>query len=447
MSSIRLRLLRWLLAPIVLINLMGVATTYLLAWMPAQVAFDQSLFDAASALAARVVVAQGRATLDLPAQAEQVLRTNDVDTMYFQVRDQGGRILAGDAVFPAARQGEAGAYDAIINGEPVRLYFRSVGAGEAAVQVGVASTTRKRSQTRAAIVRIVLVLETLFTVLLVGLIWVSVSRGLVPLERMRSGLSRRDAGDLAPLDERTVPSELVPVVAAFNELLGKVARGARAQQDFMADVAHQLRTPLAGTQLQLDWLKMHHGADPGTRRALSLISLNNERMTRQTNQLLSLARAEPNTVMRRRHETVDLAELVSQTVQYFVKQAASKNIDIGFDLQGGTVSGDAFLLRDLIDNLIDNAVRYTPDGGIVSVSCADRDGQARLCVDDSGPGIAPEHRAGVFQRRVRLSADTGGSGLGLAIVRDVAQAHGARVTLHAHADRPGLLVQVDFPAV
>lgn len=447
MTSIRLRLLRWLLAPILLINLMGAATTYLLAWMPAQVAFDQTLFDAASALAARVVVAQGEAVLDLPAQAEQVLRTNDVDTMYFQVRGRGGRILAGDADFPAARLNEAGAYDATIGGEPVRLYFRMVGRDDGLVQVGVASTTRKRSQTRAAIVRIVLVLETLFTVLLVGLIWVSVSRGLVPLEHMRAGLSRRDAGDLAPLDERSVPSELVPVVAAFNELLGKVARGAQAQQDFMADVAHQLRTPLAGTQLQLDWLSMHHGGDPDTRRALSLISLNNERMTRQTNQLLSLARAEPNTVMRRRHEPVQLAELVSQAVQLFVEQAASKRIDIGFELQGGAVSGDAFLLRDLIDNLIDNAVRYTPKGGVVSVSCAEVDGHARLCVDDSGPGIAPEHRARVFQRRVRLSADKSGSGLGLAIVRDVAQAHGAKVSLQAHNGRPGLLVQVDFPPV
>ena len=445
MNSIRVHLLQWLVLPILLINMIGAATTYLLAWVPAQVAFDQGLLDAAAALQSRTMVKAGRTVVDLPATAEQMLRLNDVDSVRFQVAGRGGRVLAGDQQFPAPPAGDTGPFDSTLNGEPVRVYFRTLHLDKEEVRIGVASTTRKRAQTRAAIMRIVLVLETLFTVVLAGLIWMSVSRGLLPLERMRAGLSRREAGDLAPVDERDVPSELVPVVAAFNELLGKVGSGTRAQQDFLAEVAHQLRTPLAGTQLQLEWLATQHQNDPDTLRSLSLMRLSNERMIRQSNQLLALARAEPSRVERKRLGQVDVAELVSQVVQYFVVEAGKKRIDIGFELQRAPVAGDAFLLRDLIDNLIDNAVRYTPDGGTVTVSCGRAGGRSRLRVVDSGPGIAPARRAEAFQRHVRLSADTGGSGLGLAIVRDVAHVHGATVTLSDAPGRSGLVATVVFP--
>jgi two-component system sensor histidine kinase TctE len=168
-------------------------------------------------------------------------------------------------------------------------------------------------------------------------------------------------------------------------------------------------------------------------------------MVRQSNQLLALARAEPGRAERKRLAPVDLADLVSQVVQYFVMAASKKQIDIGFELEPAPVVGDAFLLRDLIDNLIDNAVRYTPDGGTVTVSCGMRGTRSRLRVLDSGPGIAPSRRAEVFRRHVRLSADTTGSGLGLAIVRDVAQVHEATVTLSDPPLGGGLLVTVEFP--
>ncbi|MEJ7807379.1 MAG: HAMP domain-containing sensor histidine kinase, partial [Telluria sp.] len=272
----------------------------------------------------------------------------------------------------------------------------------------------------------------------------SVSSGLQPLARMRANLNRREAGDLAPIDGGEVPYELVPVVGAFNELLGKVQAGASAQHDFLADVAHQLRTPLAGIKLQLEWLGARHAQDPETIHSVHLMLLSNERMIRQTNQLLALARAEPSHFEKTRLEPVDLAQLIEQVVQYFVDEAGKKQIDIGFDLLPTPVAGDGFLLRDLIDNLVDNAVRYTPRHGTVTVRCYPDGAHGVLEVEDSGPGIAPHQRAMVFERFVRLDETSAGSGLGLAIVRDIALAHGATVAIGSGAQGAGMLVAVRF---
>jgi len=153
MTSIRLRLLKWLIGPILLINLAGASLTYMLAWLPAQLAFDQSLADASGALAARLQLGGGAAAVDLPRQAEQILRANDVDAFYFVVRSAGGRMLAGDADFPAPRPGEQAAYDDSMRGEPIRVAFRTAVAGDEEIRIGVAKTMRKRLQIRSAVVR------------------------------------------------------------------------------------------------------------------------------------------------------------------------------------------------------------------------------------------------------------------------------------------------------
>ena len=446
MNSIRLRLLKWLIGPILVVNLAGAALTYLLAWTPAQLALDQSLLDTAAALGARVRQGPQGALLDLSAQAEQIVRADRLDATYFAVRDAGGALIAGDADLAAV--GASGVQDAVARGEPVRVATASVRAGADTIHIAVAKTLRKRGQIRAATIRALVLVEGLFTLALVGLIWFSVTSGLLPLSRMRANLNARDGADLEAIADEGVPYELTPVVAAFNDLLGKVQDGARAQHDFLANVAHQLRTPLAGMKLQLEWLGQRHAGDADSVRSLGLMLQSNERMIRQTNQLLALARAEPSRFEKTRLEAVDVARLVAEVVQYFVEQAGKKRIDIGFDLQPCQVAGDSFLLRDLVDNLIDNAVRYTPPGGTVTVRCLRApDGAGMLAVEDSGPGIALHQRAQVFQRFMRLDDAIPGSGLGLAIVRDIAQAHGARIDLADGADGTGLVVTVRFPNV
>jgi two-component system sensor histidine kinase TctE len=448
MTSIRLRLLKWLIGPILLLNLAGASLAYLLAWIPAQQAFDQAIGDAAAALAARLVPGPDHALLDLPKQAEQLLRTDETDAIYFVVRGPDGVLVAGDADFPALPRVPPGAtFDAAMRGEPVRVAQRSARVGASIVQVAVAKTVRKRQQIRAAIVRAMVPLALLFTLAMVGLAWFSVSRALAPLARMRSDLNGRDGHDLTPVDT-DVPYELAPVVSAFNNLLGKVEAGARAQHDFLADVAHQLRTPLAGVKLQLEWMAARHGAEPESARSIALMRASNERAIRQTNQLLALARAEPSRFERKRLESLDLALLVQESIQHFVEEAAKKRIDLGFELAPAQVAGDGFLLRDLIDNLVDNALRYTPPGGTVTVSCGrdgGRAGQGWLVVEDSGPGIPAASRELVFSRFVRLADKTSGSGLGLAIVRDIAAAHGARVAI-GEREGGGAVFTVRFPA-
>lgn len=446
MSSIRLRLLKWLVGPILLLNLAGAVLTYTLAWTPAGIAFDQSLADAAAALAARVRHgAGGRIELDLPPQAEGALRADSDDAVYFAVRRADGSVIAGDRDFPALQPGAA-VQDARMRGEAVRAAVVQVKAGAQTVQVAYARTLRKRADIRAATVRALLLVQGLFTLALVGLVWFSVTNGLQPLSRMRANLNARDGADLDPVSDDGVPYELMPVVSAFNDLLGRVQAGATAQHQFLADVAHQLRTPLAGMKLQLEWLVQRHAGDSETVRSVGLMLQSNERMIRQTNQLLALARAEPSRFEKTRLETIDLAQLVAQAVQYFVEEARKKDIDIGFDLQPAPVAGDSFLLRDLIDNLVDNAVRYTPAGGTVTVRCGRaEDGAGVLDIEDSGPGIPAHQRAQVFQRFVRLDDKNPGSGLGLAIVRDIAIAHGAGVDIGAGTGGAGMRVTVRFP--
>ena len=432
--SIRLRLLKWLVGPILVVNLGAAALTYLLAWTPAQLAFDEGLRQDAAALAARVQ-SSGATALQTVALDKGAGEAN-----WAALHDGAGRLVAGAPQLPAPRR--AGLLDARLDGEPVRVAVAEAGAGR---RVSLARTTRARQGVQAAIVRSLVLLEVLFSLALVGLVWFSVGNGLAPLARLRARLDARGSADLAPLDDAGMPRELLPVVGAFNALLGRIDAGARAQDEFRANVAHQLRTPLAGLRLQLEWLAARHAGDPETRRSLELMLGANERMIRQTNQLLSLERAEPNRFARARLAPLDLSDLVAESIQAFVEQAASRDIDLGFELAPAQVQGDRFLLRDLVDNLVDNALRYTPRGGRVTVGCATlAGGGSMLRIEDNGPGIPPHLREKVFERFVRLDEGTHGSGLGLAIVRDIASLHGAELTL-IDAEGGGAVFTVAFP--
>jgi two-component system sensor histidine kinase TctE len=435
MSSIRLRLLAWLAGPIVFVNLAAAALAYLLAWAPAGLAFDAALQEAARA-----------AARDPLAAAHPARRADGGELTWVAVR-AGDRLLAGAPGLPAAlAEGVVG--DALQGGEPVRhTSVRAVVDGQPAV-LTLARTVRQRRQVRAAMLRGLVLLESVCSLALVGLIWMSVTNGLAPLARLRASLDRRDSVNLAPLPEQDTGHELQPVAAAFNALLERIAEATRVQREFQANVAHQLRTPLAGARLQLEWLAERHRDDSDTAAAVARLLDTNERLTRETNQLLALARAEPSQPGQARLAPLDLSRLVEDGVQSFVERAAARDIDLGFALAPATVDGDVFLLRDLLDNLVDNALRYTPPGGSVTVRCGAPAAGAFLEVEDDGPGIPPAQRARVFERFVRLAPDGGatGSGLGLAIVRDIARLHGARVELGEGAAGKGARFTILFPA-
>ncbi|CAN5887331.1 sensor histidine kinase N-terminal domain-containing protein [soil metagenome] len=446
--SIRISLLKWLIVPLLMINIIGAGLTYWLAWAPAQIAFDQGLADTAWALMSRLRDSDGSIAIDLPQQAEQVLRVNHFDSLYFTVRNASGKTITGDKDFiplqlPATTD-ETFAYDGIMHREQVRVITLKTKIGAETISIGVAETDRKRSQIRNKIFFTLLLLEGFLTLVLISAVWFAVTKGLLPLKKMQSDLDARNYNDLSSVKQNQVPLELLPVVKAINGLLSKVQMDASARQNFLANVAHQLRTPLAGLKTQIEWMAQKHHADADTTQATKLMMSSTERMIRQTNQLLVLARAEPGQFQQTRLENVELHTLIEESVQHFVEMASKKDIDLGFQLEPTLVMGDQFLLRDMIDNLIDNAIRYTPPFGAVTVSCFNDALHGIFSVEDSGAGIAPSERDLIFNRFYRLSDQAAGSGLGLAIVRDIAKDHNAKIVLTSAAGGKGTVFSVQF---
>lgn len=449
--SLRARLLKWLVIPLVVMNLLAAGTAYWLAWIPAQSALDQSLADAAWALVPHVEESGDSVELKLSKQAEQVLRVDHFDEVFFVVRDMEGKTIAGDADFPELRIPEQMnvyvAWPARMRGEDVRAITLQTEVDGEPILIGVAETRIKRQQARLRILWSLLAIELLLLILIPTVIWMVIDKGFLPLQAIRDELARRRADDLSPLPIRDAPQEIAPFIIAMNDLLRRAQDSARAKQDFLANVAHQLRTPLAGFRAQLEWLQAQHRRDDETAQSIALMLASTDRMVRQANQLLALARSEPGGFERQRLDRVALDELVSASVQQFVQQALTKDIDIGFDLQPALVLGDRFLLRDLIDNLVDNAIRYTPAGGEVTVSCGVENGQGVLRVEDNGPGIPDSEKDKIFTRFYRLDQTQSGSGLGLAIVRDIATDHGAELQVGTGPGGRGTVFSVRFPAL
>lgn len=449
MSSIRLVLLKWLIVPLLVLNISGAALTYWLAWVPAQVAFDQSLADAAWALIPHLRMVGSHIETDLSNQAEEVLRVDHFDAVYLMARDVEGKTILGDKDFPLtclpAALDDPTICDGEMRGEPVRLITLKTDIGTGQVLIGAAETLRKRNAIRSEIVAALVILEGLLAAVSVTMIWFGVRKGLLPLQKMQEKLDSRRDDDLSTVGEQEAPLEVRPFINAINKLLLRAQTSARAQQDFLANVAHQLRTPLAGLKTQLEWLQQKCSDEPDTARSASLMMSSTDRMIRQSNQLLALARAEPSQFERNRLGTVELDKVVEQSIQHFVQEADRKRIDIGFDLQPTRVMGDRFLLHDLIDNLIDNAVRYSPLNGVVTVRCFQTDTAGCLAVEDCGPGIPPERQERIFDRFYRLDEKQAGSGLGLAIVHDIVQDHGATISIEQGSDGKGTIFRVEFP--
>jgi two-component system OmpR family sensor kinase len=279
-------------------------------------------------------------------------------------------------------------------------------------------------------------------------VWAIVGRGLAPLARLTRALDARRPDALDPLPDARLPHEVRPLVRALNGLLERLASALDTQRAFVADAAHELRTPLAAVQIQSQLVARAQDTE-SRREALADLQAGVTRATRLAEQLLALARAEPESGAVK--EQVDLHALLSDCVAAYAPLAERREIDLGFEqTQPATVLADREALRIMFGNLIDNAVKYTPPGGRVDVSLtADANGlKPSVSIADSGPGIPADERSRVFDRfyrdaSARARTDVSGSGLGLAIVKRSAAQHGAKIAL---ADSPlgGLLVTVKF---
>lgn len=309
--------------------------------------------------------------------------------------------------------------------------------------VQVAVTRQERNQSFSALIPWLLVPLALLVVLLGLLIHEAVSRALRPLEVLRRDIGQREVAELHAVSTEDLPEEVAPLAHTLNQLLARLDTLLAGQRRFMADAAHELNTPLAAIKLQAQLARRARDGERQT--ALDELDAGIERAVHLTAQLLQLARLDPD-ARQPRLEPVPLHTLVRQAVVAFSAQAEQRSIDLGL-LRADPVilQGDPYALRALLDNLIDNALRYAPEGARVDVSLVANDTGAVLAVSDNGPGIVPADRQRVLERFVRLhSTDATGSGLGLAIVSEIAQLHGATLDL----DEPpggGLTVRIRIP--
>lgn len=444
-------ILDWMLAPLLILWPISVAMTNHVANSIANQPYDQALAENVVALAKLVQQSDGRVSINLPHAARVLLHNDATDATWFQVRDAQGTLLAGDEVIPPPplvseeRIGEVRLHDASLQGESVRIAFRRLEGETSGVLIQVAETRRKREALASRIISGVLLPQFAIIPLAVVLVWLGLSRGLAPVSRLRALIHERRMGDLSPIDSHGAPEELRPMILAFNELLHRLVDYQQAQQRFIADAAHQMRTPLTGLKTQAE-LALAERDPEQLRRSMQQIARSVDSIARLINQLLMLARAEAGQGCFTGSTLVDLAVLAREEAQDWVGRALAKTIDLGFetDAKPAQTAGNALLLRELLRNLIDNAIKYTPAGGHVTVRVLG--GEAPLIeVEDDGVGIAEADRARVFERFYRvLESGIEGSGLGLPICREIAQTHGAEIRLANGTSGKGTRVTVIF---
>lgn len=474
-------ILDWMLAPLLLLWPMSLGLTGIVAQEIANRPYDRELGAMTQMLVRQVVVEPptevgGRPTVRVSASGvTELLRGEDVDRVYFQVRGSDGELVAGDAELPAPEDESAPPHevrfrDDLVHDAPVRvatlwLPVPSDPQGRK-VLVQQAETLERRSRLASEIIKGVILPQFVILPMAVLLVWLALARGIRPLNRLQQRIRKREAGDLSAIDERDVPEEVTPLVASINDLLQRLDQSMARHKHFLADAAHQLKTPLAGLRMQAELAQREIDAgqrDPQALKAtLQQIALSSQRAAHSVNQLLAMARAEDQE-QAQRTQSVDLAAVTQEAVRDFVPRALELRIDLGYegaDPGGATLmQGHPVLVGELVRNLVDNALRYTPAGGTVTARVLrDPFGQVLvLQVEDTGPGIPPSERQRVFEPFYRaLGTGVDGTGLGLAIVREIASRHGAEVSIDeahprhgSHAPTsplgPGALFTVRFP--
>ena len=434
-----------LLPPISALLVLGALVAYYPSIEPATQAYDQGLIDAGISLGTYIRAGDSGYRMELPVAVDQVLRRDSYDKVYYSVLGPNGEQIAGDPGLPAPPRSATlpVSYDTLYEGARVRAVALAAKCGGALCRVVVAETMVKRNRMAREILFSSLLPEMLIAFATLVIVWFGVKRGLGPLARLSEEIKARSPGDLRPIDDAGTPEEARPLVFALNDLLGQLSQASRNQQRFLANAAHQLRTPLAGLQAHTE-LALAKALPEPARGELEFVHEATIRTARLANQLLALARAEPGA--RGGASAVDLKALVESEADGWVHQALARDIDLGFDLAPASVRGDAFLLREALANLVHNGIEYAPRGGHVTVRTGERGGQPFAEVEDDGPGIPVSERERVLERFYRLPGTSGtGSGLGLAIVREIATGHGATIAIGEGAGEKGCRVAITFP--
>ncbi|WP_208280795.1 sensor histidine kinase [Massilia oculi] len=463
LGSLRQQLLRWLILPLVALVALNAVSLYRDALEAADVAYDRSLLSSTRALAERVTVREGKVVANVPYVALDSFETDTLGRIYYKVTGLEGETVSGYADLPPvpAEVPRSDLYPALVrfyhasyNGEPVRIaallqpvYDDSM-RGIALIQVG--ETLDARNALSRDILLNTLWRQALLVLAVAALVWFAVRLVLRPLMRLKNEVETRPLSDLSTIDQALVHKEVRPLVAAMNGTMARMQDLIASQRRFIADASHQLRTPLAVLKTQAA-LALRED-DPAAMRAIvASIAGTTDSAIHLANRLLVLARIEHGGGGEEARP-VALALVARQVGLELALPAVQKDIDLALEAETDAdtaVVGRELLLHELVTNLVDNAIRYTPAGGSVLLWVGRRDDRVVLAVSDSGPGI---HEAEIdkvvmpfYRAQATLEANPGGTGLGLAIVRDVASLHGATLAL-GRGDAGGLKVEVIFDA-
>jgi two-component system sensor histidine kinase TctE len=451
--SLRRHLLLRLLPGVLTLIIVGAIFSYFMALKFANLAYDRWLLDSAKSLATQVKLLQGQATFHLPREAFEIFEWDEIDKTYYSVSSASTGLLAGYRDLPAPEREntakEPTFFDAQYRGAAVRgvRIHAATGLETDAVSITVVETTRKRRTLAEDVLTVVLLPQVVLIMLVGWQVSAGVRSGLQSLVDVTQDLEAKGHRDLSPLAVERVPVELKPIVDRMNELLVRLGRAMESQREFVAEAAHQLRTPLAGLKLQSENLLRAQVPDD-VRESVLLMKATADRAVHLSNQLLTLARAEPEFNPLRDFVSVDLVSMARDAGAHWIPQALASGVDIELDAPEHAVmiQGNITLLGELVSNLVDNAVRYGAKPGKVKVTvCGDP--VPSITVEDDGPGLTPDLARRVFDRFYRTpDATSTGSGLGLAIVKEIAELHGGTASIESLPALNGTRVRVAFPA-
>jgi two-component system sensor histidine kinase TctE len=439
-TSISRQLIFWLAIPLMLMALCGALVQYFNTIAPSVLSSDRRLKDATDAIMAHLIFKDGSVTLN---EAELTGRGD----FKFAVRDPQGRLLAGYPQIPnPPMDGQTSQLFSVaqIEHRSFRMLTTRFDSRAGVAIISVADThSGQNSEARYSFIRTLLWDFVQLDVTLV-LVWIGIQLGLRRVRRLRDEIAQRSPLDLRPILESSAPREIAPVVVTLNRLFAALRAGAQSQQQFIANTAHQLRTPITGMQAQLEVLAAEPAAQP-VRERVRTLQEGIKQLAHTSNQLLALARADPSANVVAKTQAVDLGAMAGDIAARYFDRALRANIDLGVETASVSIGADPSLIDDLLSNLLDNALKYTPAGGRVTVSVAAPNHKALIAVEDSGPGIPEDERHRVRQRFYRSPNSPGhGSGLGLAIVDEIARLYGATLSIGTAA-HGGARITVQFP--
>ncbi len=440
--SVRSRLLRWLLPPLLLVAAIGIGLQLIVAVNRLDHVYDEALGNAARAAAAAMFGdTKSRRDIDsiLP-------KTAGSDRRHLLIVDAQGGPVSGDTeltVRSSSRDPDLRFVDTTRRGQPLRMAVLRLRVEGRDRIVVLAETTLARDAARRSLLLATVAGSLLQLLLTLMVVWFGVRLGLSALLRLRDTVARRDARDFTPVPMDTVPDEASPLVATLNRAIERTRDAAEARQRFIDDAAHQLRNPLVAVHAGLVNMEIQLRGTPRHARARQLLE-DSRRITRTTRQLLAMARTDAAGAVPR--ECLDLRDVVVEQAQHHLDRALECGIDLGIEAANTRVEGVRWLLTEVLSNLLDNALAYSPHGSRVTLHCGERDGVPFLAVEDDGPGIAADEREQVRARFHRgRSAQGDGTGLGLAIVEQAAHVHGADFTIEDGAAGRGTICSLHFP--